>query len=504
MQSNTAIALPPDLAQCHALLIELNAILAEKQRRESQLEQQLELLLKRLYGPKSERIDPSQLVMFGQETNAGPQPETAVEEQAPASAPAKKNGHGRKPLPQDLPRKRIVHDVADEQKTCPECSAHKSRIGEDVREQLEYVPASLYVLEHVYPKYACPKCQEHVCQAKASPRVIEKGLPGPGLVAHVITSKYCDHLPLYRQERILARHGVELSRTTLCGWVLKAANKLAPLVDAMQREVLASRVIHTDDTPVRVQGDEEGAFTGRLWVYVGDLEHPYTVYDYTSSRRRDGPAKFLDGYQGYLQADAFGGYDGIYATGKVIECACWAHARRKFHEARSSDSGRALRMLAWIRQLYEVEREAKHLDSEKRRAIRVEKSKPLLDAIKAWLDGQQRDTLPKSPIGAAIGYALNHWAALVRYLDDGIIAIDNNAAEQALRGIAIGRKNWLFLGSDNGGRAAATLYSLIQGAKRHGLDPHAYLRDILLRVTAQPSPDLRELLPDRWKAAHQS
>lgn len=505
MQSSThellPETLPTDLAQCHQLIVELNTSLVEQQRRSTQLQQQLEVLLKRLYGPKSERIDPAQLVLFGQKANAEPQPETAIEEPAPPQA--KKNGHGRKPLPQDLPRKRIVYDVAEADKTCPECSAPKKRIGEDVREQLEYVPASVYVLEHVYPKYACPHCQEHVSQANVPPRVIEKGLPGPGLVAHVIVSKYCDHLPLYRQEQMFSRHGVELSRKTLCDWVLKAAEKLAPLVDAMQREVLASRVIHTDDTPVRVQGDDEGAFTGRLWVYVGDLDHPYAVYDYTPSRRRDGPAKFLDGYEGYLQADAFGGYDGIYATGKVIECACWAHARRKFHDARSSDSNRAHRMLDWIRQLYETERETKQFDAAKRRAKRTEKSKPLLDTIKKWLDEQQLNVLPKSPIGAAIAYTLNNWKALVRYLDDGIIAIDNNAAEQAVRGIAIGRKNWLFLGSDNGGRAAALHYSLIQSAKRHGLDPYAYLRDVLLRVTTEPNTDLAQLFPDHWKAANQ-
>jgi hypothetical protein len=291
--------------------------------------------------------------------------------------------------------------------------------------------------------------------------------------------------------------------------VLKAADKLAPLVELMKREALASRVVHTDDTPVRVQGDENGAFTGRLWVYVGDIEHPYTVYDYTPSRRRDGPANFLDGYEGYLQADAFGGYDGIYATGNVIECACWAHCRRKFHDARSTDSNRAHRMLAWIRQLYGIEKETKQLGAQTRRAIRIEKSKPLLDTIKTWLDEQQPKVLPKSPIGIAIAYALKNWTALVRYLDDGIIAIDNNAAEQALRGIAIGRKNWLFLGSGNGGRAAAIHYTLIQSAKRNGLDPYAYLRDILLRLTTQPSRStasanerdtrLRELLPGRWK-----
>jgi transposase len=497
MATNTAIALPSGVDDCHALIIELHATLEEKQRRENQLAQQVEALLRRLYGPRSERIDPAQLVLFGEQAQAEPQPESEIEE--PAPAPAKKRGHGRRPLPQDLPRKRIVHDVSEADKTCPECHAAKKKIGEEVSEQLEYVPASLYILEHVRPKYACPHCAEQVCQAPAAPRVIGKGLPGPGLIAHVITSKYCDHLPLYRQERILARHGAQLSRQTLCGWVLKAAGLLEPLVETMRRDVLASRVIHTDDTPVRVQGDGgNGAFTGRLWVYAGDAAHPYTVYDYTPSRKRDGPAKFLDGYEGYLQADAFGGYDGIYASGDIIECACWAHARRKFYDARSTDPNRAHRMLAWIRQLYDIEREGKTLAPEARGRLRQAKSRPLLGQIKTWLDAQQPGLLPKSPIGQAAAYTLSNWTALERYTSDGIIAIDNNTAEQALRAIAVGRKNWLFLGSDHGGRAAATHYSLIQSARRHGIDPYAYLRDTLLRLTTRPGLDPGALLPDRW------
>jgi hypothetical protein len=282
---------------------------------------------------------------------------------------------------------------------------------------------------------------------------------------------------------------------------MTAADKVQPLINAMTREVLASKVIHTDDTPVRVQGEgTNGAFTGRLWVYVGDGEHPYTVYDYTPSRKRDGPAAFLDEYKGYLQADAFGGYDGIYASGDVIEVACWAHARRKFYDARSTESNRAHQVLAWIRQLYDIERDAKKLDAEQRRASRETKSNPLLDAVKKWFDEQQPKLLPKSPIGQAVTYALGNWTALTRYLDDGILDIDNNEAEQALRGIAVGRKNWLFLGSDRGGRAAANHYTLIQSAKRHGLDPFAYLRDVILRITTEPHADLHALLPDRWKA----
>jgi transposase len=511
--------LPEDVAQCHQVIAhlqahveELSASLHQEQRLRLQFEQRVEQLLQRLYGPKAERIDPAQLALFAQEMVAAPEPEPAPEEEAPAPTPAVKRGHGRKPLPKDLPRKRIVHEVAAEDKVCPECGADKKRIGEEVSEQIEYVPASLFILEHVRPKYACPCCQEHVVVAQKPGKVIEKGLPGPGLVAHVITSKYCDHLPLYRQQFMYARHGLEISRKTLCGWVMAAADKAQRLIELMKNDVLASQVIHTDDTPVRVQGeDDNGAFTGRFWVYVGDEAHPYTVYDYTPSRKRDGPAAFLDDYKGYLQADAFGGYDGIYASGHVIEVACWAHARRKFYEARSTDSNRAHRVLAWIRQLYEIERDGKKLSADDRHALRQAKSKPIFESVKTpagsqdiegvkdWLVKQQATVLPKSPIGEAVNYTLNNWTALTRYLDDGILDIDNNQAEQALRGIAIGRKNWLFLGSDRGGRAAAVHYTLIQSAKRHGLDPFAYLRDVLLRLTTEPGVEVPSLLPDAWK-----
>jgi transposase len=518
-------SLPNDVARCHALIAHLHAhveeqakTIAEQHLLTARLQQQMEALLRRLYGPRSERIDPAQLALFGQDVAAAQEAETPTEEETPPAPPAaKKKGHGRKPLPKDLPRQRIVHDVPEADKTCPACEKAKRCIGEDIREQLEYVPATLVALDHVYPKYACCDCEEHVSVAPAAPRVIEKGLPGPGLIAHIITSKYCDHLPLYRQEFMLARHGADLSRKTLCGWVLTAADKLQRLVDAMKEEVLASKAVHTDDTPVRVQGNgKNGPFTGRFWVYAGDEEHPYTVYDYTPSRKRDGPEAFLGEYKGYLQADAFGGYDGIYASGDVIEVACWAHTRRKFYDARSTDSDRAHRMLAWIRQLYEVEREGKKLDAEERRVLRQEKSKPLFEGssssegsedvqgLKDWLIDQQAKVLPKSPIGDAVNYTLNNWVALTRYLDDGDLDIDNNTAEQALRGIALGRKNWLFLGSDRGGRAAAVHYTLIQSAKRHGLDPFAYLRDVLLRITTESSTDLHQLLPDRWKASLQS
>ena len=243
---------------------------------------------------------------------------------------------------------------------------------------------------------------------------------------------------------------------------------------------------------------------GRLWVYLGDRDHPYTVFDYTPNRTRDGPATFLADYKGYLQADAFSGYDGIYAGGDVIEVACWAHARRKFHDARTTDRERAHAALAFIRHLYAVERQARELEPEQRRKLRQERSGPLLDRFREWLDAQALAVLPQSPMGQAVGYTLGQWTALCRYLDDGDLAIDNNPAERQLRAVAVGRKNWLFVGSDRGGRRAAIAYSIIATCKRHEVDPFAYLRDVLDRVATHPSSGIGVILPPNWKAAHQA
>lgn len=500
--------LPDDLAQCHALISELLTSLRQQEREKAQLLHRVEQLLRQLYGPRTEKIDPAQMLLFmeeavraAREASSG-DPEDLEEKPAP-----KKKGHGRKRPPLELAHLPLEHDVPEAEKVCAECGVQKKRIGEKITEQLEYAPASLFVIDHIQPVYVCPCCQEGVTVAKKPAQPIEKGLPGPGLLAHVVVSKYADHLPLYRQEGILARHGVELSRKTLCDWVMASANILEPITELMKTRILASKVIHTDDTPVTVrEPGKKGTHQGRFWVYLGDVGYPYTVYDYTPSRRRDGPATFLESFQGtpeqprYLQADAFGGYDGIFAAGKEVkEVACMAHTRRKFHDARSSDVNRAHQMLAWIRQLYEIEREAKDLDADTRCALRQDNAKPILDKMKEWLDEQQNLVLPKSPIGEAITYVLNQWQALNRYLDDGDLAIDNNAAENALRGIAVGRKNWLFAGSDRGGRAAAILYSLIQGAKRHGIDPFIYLRDLFLRIPTHPNKDIHQLLPDVWK-----
>ena len=504
MRTEALSQLPKDLEQCHAL-IQAQAETIE------QLASRVDYLVRRLFGPRSERMDPNQLALFAEAAQALPEVESAEAEDA--KFPPKRKGHGRKPLPKDLPRKRVEHDVSPEQKVCPECGEDKSRIGEDVSEQLEYVPASLYVIEHVCPKYACKRCQEYVVQGVKPAQPIDKGLAGPGLLAHVITSKYADHLPLHRQEAILARHGVDLSRKTLCDWMLQCATVLEPVVAAMKKEVLRSPVIHTDDTPVQVQvpGKKRKSHRAFLWTYVGDSDHPYTVYDFTWTRSREGPEGFLGYadeercYRGYLQADAYSGYDRLYASRLIVEVGCWAHARRKFYDARVSAPVLGHEAVRRIKEFYAVEARAKQAgdDAAARQARREEEAKPLLDDFHAWVQEAYATVLPKSPIGQACAYTLRLRAALTRYLEDGRLAIDNNMAERAIRPLCVGRKNWLFAGSKRGGHAAATLYSLIETAKRHQLDPFAYLRDLLTRIPTHPNRRIHELTPDHWKALAQ-
>ncbi len=499
------------LALRQAQMAEQQQTIEQLQRLNQGLSHRLDIALRRLYGRSAEKIDPQQLLLFGQAmAQAADRVHALAHGQGhPEEEPSPRSkGHGRRRLSErypDLPRHRLEHPVAPEDLICPCCDRPRVRIGEDVSEQLDYVPASLFVIQHVRPKLACPHCEEGgvvTAQKPVDGQVIDKGLPGPGLVAHVITSKYADHQPLYRLEGMLARHGVDLARSTMCGWMKGAADLAAPLVALMASRIRQSTVLHTDDTPVPVQDPGRGQTkTGRLWVYLGDDHGPYTVFDYTASRRRDGPHTWLKDYQGYLQADAFGGYDGIYATQNVVEVACWAHARRKFFDARATDSPRAHHALAMIRLLYDVERQAKDLDAPDRLALRQQRAVPVLTQLHDWLQLQRDQVLPKSPMGAAITYALNQGDALVRYATDagGVLAIDNNRAERAIRPLAVGRKNFLFLGSDTGGRTAAILYSLVASAKRHGLDPFVYLRDVLARIGATPISQLEPFLPDRWR-----
>jgi transposase len=349
--------------------------------------------------------------------------------------------------------------------------------------------------------------------AERLPEPIEKGLPGPGLMAHVITNKYADHLPLYRQEGILRRQGVEIARSTMCDWMAVAAELLQPIVTLMLAKILESRVVQNDDTPVKVQDHAgTGIKTGRLWDSIGDFNNPYVVYTYTPDRSGDGPAALFQGFEGYLQADAYSAYDGLFTSGTIIEVGCLMHVRRKFYEARTSDPPRAHQALAWIPLLYDVEREAKEKHQAQgceafvaaRHALRQERSRRIFQQLHDWLVAEAPNVLPKSPIGEAIGYALNHWAAVVRPLEAGFLELDNGACERAFKPVALGRKNWLFVGSDRGGQTAAVLMSLCTTCKTLGIDPQAYLRDVLDRISTHPARRIEELLPDRWQALRQA
>lgn len=497
--------LPTDPQALRQLVLELLSALQEKDRRIGQLSSQLEALRRRLFGRNSEKLDPNQLALdLGAWLAAHPveAPAEAPELPAAEKESTPRTGHGRRRLPETLPRHRIEYHPAPGDRICQECSVELKRIGEEVSEQLEYVPASLVVLVHARITYACPCCEGNVVCGSLPVKPIEKGLPGPGLLAHVLTSKYNDHLPLNRLEGIFQRQGVELSRSTLCDWVAASADLLEPLVKVMKGEVLASRKIHTDDIPVPVlDKDRSSTRTGRLWVYIGDPAHEHIVFDYTPDRSRDGPQRFLSGYKGYLQADAYAGYDVVYAGQEVVEVACWAHARRKFFDAMKSDAARTRIALAYIRSLYAVEKRGRDLDEAARRDLRLAEAKPQLDAFKVWLDAEAQKVLPKSPIGEAISYTLAQWLALTRYLEDGLLEPDNNRAERALRRVAIGRKNWMFAGSDEGGRRAAIIYTLIASCAAVGIDPYAYLRDVLERLPSCDPCDLKLLTPKSWKAA---
>ena len=498
-------SLPDNVSHCHAIIADLQKEVEQNKVFIRKLQHQIESLLRHRYGQRADRINPNQLVFEAMQElmKSGSEPEESAKEGKKTKPPKeekKRKGHGRTRLPEHLRRERVEHEISPEELVCKQCGREKERFGEEVSERLEFQPASLYVIQDVRPKVACRACESGAVTATKPMQPIEKGLPGPGLLAHVVTSKYADHLPLHRLEGILKRQGVDVSRKTMCDWTASCAELLNPLYDLMKEEILQSKVIHTDDTSIPVQDpDCTRTRTGRIWVYIGSRDHPYTVYDYTPSRGGAGPAEFLKAYCGYLQADAYAGYDGIYAGGDVHEVACWAHVRRKWVDAQTTDLSRAVIATAWIKMLYRVEEEARDLEASQRLTLRQEKSAPLLSDFKRWLREQEKTVLPKSPIGEATNYTLNNWEALNRYLEDGDLAIDNNAAERALRGIVIGRKNWLFAGSDKGGRTAAVLFSFVMTCKNHRIDPFAYFRDVFNRISPHPVKRLSELLPDKWQ-----
>jgi transposase len=515
-------SLPQDVSGLQAMVAELLEALRQSRHECAGLRHDLNQLIRRLYGTKAERFDPNQPWLIAEmapaaDGAADPSAAAATADQDSDSSPApKRKGHGRKRPPNHLPRQRTEHTLTEAERLCPCCGAVCQKFGEDVSEQLDYQPASLFVRQHVRFKYACPKCHDHVAVAPAPVAVINKGLPGPGLLAQIAACKYADHLPLHRLERILARHGVNIARSTMCNWMAVVAKMFRPVVDLMASAVRESKAIHTDATRMPfLDGDAPGkTLSGQMWVYFGDRDHAFNVFDFCRDHSAKGIDAFLQDhkYHGYVNADAQNVYDHLFLSGSMIELGCWAHCRRKFYEAKDSDPARAHLVLARIRQLYEVEAKAKKIVAERklsfleaddlRRRLRQEYALPVVTSLRQWLLEEEAKVLPKSPMGLAIAYALRHWQALVRYLNDGFLDIDNNAAEMTLRHIAIGRKNWLFAGSAAGAQTAAILFSVTSTCHRHGIDAFAYIRDLLERLAHDPEPApevLRAWLPDRWQ-----
>jgi len=501
--TSTTIQLPDDVDSCHDLIRAKDAAVTDLLANNADLKRQLEYLLRQKYGRKSEQLDPSDTLFAKWLEQQGSVPVLEAPKQSIASHQRVKPT-GRKPLPDDLPRKEVIHDIPESQLPCPCCGDQRRRMGEEVAEQLEYIPASIHVIRHVRYKYACRACEGQIVVADKPIEGLDKSLMGPGLLSQILTSKYCDHQPLYRLEGIFKRHGVDLARSTMCQSVGRSADLLKPLVERMKTRVLASKVIQTDDTTVKQQVKGKGKTKQcRFWSYVGAPPNPYIVYDYTLGRGREGPVAWFknSGFKGYLQADAYSGYDGFFTspTWRMTEVGCWAHARRKFYDCRTA-SPEAHQIVLWVRDLYDVE--DKELDAESLQAMRREQSKPILDKIFEWCRSNRQNALPKSGLGKAIGYALNHREALERYIEDGDLSIDNNACERSMRGIAIGRKNWLFTGSERGGKSAAIIFSLISSCKRHDLDPFVYLRDVITRLPATRMSQIDQFLPDVWKTDH--
>ena len=409
----------------------------------------------------------------------------------------------RKPLPEHLKREEVMHKP--ERDCCPDCGGDLRHFGDDISEQLEYVPESFKVIRHVRPKFTCTGC-DRVVEAPAPSRPIERGLAGPSLLAHVIVSKYADHLPLFRQSEIYARQGVEIPRSTMAGWVGAASDLLSPLVDAIQKHVLAGRKLHADDTPMPVLAPGNGKTkTGRLWTYVrddrpaGEQTAPAVWFAYSEDRRGEHPRQHLKNFTGALQADAYAGFHHLYGN-HIYEAACWAHARRKFHDIHLAHaSPTTTEALARIGALYAIEDEIRGKPADLRLSVRQTRARPLLDDLRKWMEKALRSLSSKSETAAAIRYALSRWRALTRYTEDGLLEIDNSAAERALRAVALGRKNFLFAGSDCGGERAAAMYTLIGSAKLNGLDPELYLRTVLAQIADHPISQIQDLLP--WNLA---
>ena len=501
----TALDLPDDVETLKRLLLEERAARQVDQAQITSLKLQLSYLKRQQYGQSSEQLSEkiAQLELTLEDLEAA-----ASIASGTAPVPTVREKSVRRPLPAGLPRQRIVHDPLPQGCACPACGGALKLLGEDVSEMLEYIPSSFKVIRHVRPKLACARCDK-IVQAAAPSRPIARGLAGPGLLAHVLVSKFADHLPLYRQSQIYARSGIDLDRSTLADWVGGAHELLAPLVDALAEHVLAGTHLHADDTPYPVLAPGTGKTKiARIWTYVrderswGSAVPPAVFFRYTPDRKGIHPRTHLNRFAGALHADGYAGFDRLFETGRIREYACWAHVRRKdFDLFEATNSPIAKESLDRIGALYGIESDIRGKPPDERRAVRQARAGPLLHDLRAWLISVTRQLSKKADAAAAVRYTLSRWEALCRYRDDGRAEIDNNGAERALRCIALGRKNHLFAGADTGGDRAAGIYSLIGTAKLNEIDCEAYLRYVLERIADHPINMIHELLP--WKVAGQ-
>jgi transposase len=486
--------------------------LASAHRQLTMLQHQVEDLLRRLYGRRSEKLHPDQLMLDPLIMAAFNQPDLPLTPLAeipdtppPKKARKSKRLHpGRIPIPEHLERVEILLDVPEAQRVCPETGAPLKKIGEEVSEKLEYRPGKLIVNVYRRPKYAPPESTSTlgVITAPMPDHPIDKCKADVGLLSHIIVSKFADHLPLYRQDGIFAREGVEIPRATQASWLMQVYEAIGVLEDVLKASVLTDGIIFTDDTTIPLQVKGNGKVKkARLWVYLrGGPGPPLVVYDFSTDRSKKRPLDFLNGYQGYVHADAYSGYDELFGKEGIIEVGCWAHARRHFEKALSSRPRETTDILSRIAQLYHrVETPCSEMAPRDRYLYRLQHAPPVLEGLFARMEELKAETIPSEPLRKAVDYALNQRKALERYLEDGRLRPDNNLAENAMRPVALGRKNWLFTGSERGGRAAALYLGLIQSCKGCGVNPWEYFDDMLRRIMSLPVTRLRELLPDQWK-----